>query len=86
MNGTPVLDHTIYIYGSDSVIDTMFSLLSGETFKSLSFQFRIGERTVSAIVEETCEALYNAMKEQFLKVLIANFITEIYTVTVKLIC
>ena len=30
----------------------------GETFRSLSFQYRIGERTISGIVEETCQALY----------------------------
>lgn len=44
------------------------TLFLGESFRSLSFQFRIGERTISAIVEETCEALYITMKDHFLKV------------------
>ena len=39
-----------------------------ESFRSLSFQYRIGERTVSSIVDETCRALYAAMKQQYLKV------------------
>ena len=40
----------------------------GETFRSLSFQFRIGERIISEIVEETAQILYLLLKEQYLKV------------------
>ncbi|XP_041850894.1 uncharacterized protein LOC121646080 [Melanotaenia boesemani] len=43
-------------------------LATGETFRSLAFQFRIGERTVSNIVDETCQALYSTMREQYMKV------------------
>ena len=45
-----------------------FYLILGETFRSLAFQFRMGERTISGIVEETCLALYEAMKGNYLKV------------------
>lgn len=43
-----------------------------KTFRSLSFQFRIGERTISLIAEETCRALYIALKEQYLIVCFFN--------------
>ena len=42
--------------------------ISGETFRSLSFQYRVGERTISGIVEATCKALHHTLKETFLKV------------------
>ncbi|XP_041863337.1 putative nuclease HARBI1 [Melanotaenia boesemani] len=47
---------------------TLRFLATGETFRSLAFQFRIGERTVSNIVDETCQALYSTMKEQYMRV------------------
>ena len=42
--------------------------VTGESFRSISFQYRMGERTVSNIVIETCKALFAAMHQQFLKV------------------
>ena len=36
----------------------------GESFKSLSFQFRMGERSLSNIIYETCNALFTNMKDQ----------------------
>ena len=39
-------------------------LFKGETFRSLSFQYQIGERTTSGIVEETCQALHDVMTVQ----------------------
>ena len=42
------------------------SFFSGESFRSLSFQYRIGGRTVSNIVNETCKLLFAVLK-QFLK-------------------
>ncbi|KAI0221825.1 hypothetical protein LSAT2_026913 [Lamellibrachia satsuma] len=47
---------------------TLRFLAAGESFKSLSFQFRMGERTMSNIVDETCQALFTVMKERYLKV------------------
>ena len=46
----------------------LINIFLGESFRSLSFQYRIGERTVSNIISETCQALYKAMKQQYLKV------------------
>lgn len=46
---------------------TLRFLATGETFRSLSFQYRIGERTTSGIVEETCQALHEVMKDKYLK-------------------
>ncbi|XP_072164397.1 uncharacterized protein [Diadema setosum] len=46
---------------------TLRFLATGESFTSLSFQYRVGERTVSGIVEETCKAIYDALMEKHLK-------------------
>ena len=46
---------------------SFFSVV-GETFKSLSFQYRIGATTISSIVKDTCEAIHQVLKDEFLKV------------------
>ncbi|XP_030208666.1 protein ANTAGONIST OF LIKE HETEROCHROMATIN PROTEIN 1-like isoform X2 [Gadus morhua] len=46
---------------------TLRFLATGESFRSLSFQYRIGRSTVGLIVMETCEALYNVLKEDHMK-------------------
>lgn len=46
---------------------TLRFLATGETYKSLSFQYRIGATTISTIVKETCEALHQVLKDEFLK-------------------
>nr|XP_055051363.1 uncharacterized protein LOC129437215 [Misgurnus anguillicaudatus] len=46
---------------------TLRFLATGETFKSLRFQYRMGTSTISQIVFETCSALYKVMKDDFLK-------------------
>ncbi|XP_046864372.1 protein ALP1-like [Xenia sp. Carnegie-2017] len=43
---------------SERLSVTLRFLATGESFRSLSFQYRIGERTISGIVEDTCKALY----------------------------
>ncbi|KAF4115303.1 hypothetical protein G5714_002792 [Onychostoma macrolepis] len=48
---------------------TLRFLATGESFKSLRFQYRVGTSTISQIVVETCAALYQVLKEDFLKVL-----------------
>lgn len=45
--------------------------VEGETYKSLSFQYRIGATTVSDIVKDTCAALHQVLKDDFLKVRIS---------------
>ncbi|KAI2647998.1 Adenylosuccinate synthetase 1, chloroplastic [Labeo rohita] len=46
---------------------TLRFLATGESFKSLGFQFRLGSTTIGKIVEETC-VLHNVMKDDYLKV------------------
>ncbi|KAM6937853.1 uncharacterized protein FYW49_000093 [Xenentodon cancila] len=46
---------------------TLRFLATGETFQSLRFQYRIGTSTISQIVMETCTALHEVLKEDFLK-------------------
>jgi len=42
-------------------------LATGESFQSLSFQFRIGKATVSGIVTEVCEAIYDVLGKDLLQ-------------------
>ncbi|XP_048062134.1 protein ALP1-like [Megalobrama amblycephala] len=51
----------------DRLSVTLRYLASGETFSSLSLQYRIGASTISQIVMETCAALHQVMKKDFLK-------------------
>uniref|UniRef100_A0A1A7WNN8 DDE Tnp4 domain-containing protein n=1 Tax=Iconisemion striatum TaxID=60296 RepID=A0A1A7WNN8_9TELE len=46
---------------------TLRFLATGETFNSLSFQFRIGSTTLSRIVMETCAAITSVLREDYLK-------------------
>ena len=45
---------------------TLRFLASGESQISLSFSFRIGHRTVGRIINETCDAIYNTLLEQYM--------------------
>nr|XP_055028980.1 uncharacterized protein LOC129418084 [Misgurnus anguillicaudatus] len=51
----------------DRLAVTLCFLATGETYKSLSFQFRIGASTVSMIVIETCDVLHHVLKDDYLK-------------------
>lgn len=46
---------------------TLRFLATGESFKSLSYQFRVGMSTIQQFVPETCAAIYHALKEKYLK-------------------
>ncbi|XP_062389288.1 uncharacterized protein LOC134077601 [Sardina pilchardus] len=46
---------------------TLRFLATGETFQSLSYQFRIGCSTIRAIIPETCAAIYQVLSEKYLK-------------------
>lgn len=41
---------------------TLRYLASGDSMRSLSYAFRVGHNTVSKIVSETCDAIWNCMK------------------------
>ena len=43
-------------------------LATGETFRSLSFQFRISRSAISYIVREVCQAIVNVLGEKHLQV------------------
>ena len=44
---------------------TLFYLSSGDSFKTLSILFRLGQSTVRAIIFETCEAIWTHMRQPF---------------------
>ncbi|XP_059894187.1 uncharacterized protein LOC132447425 [Gadus macrocephalus] len=46
---------------------TLRFLATGESFKSLSYHFRMGESTIGQFVPETCEAIYSVLKEKYAK-------------------
>ena len=46
---------------------TLRYLATGESFQSLSFQFRIGKSTIAEIVLDVCTAIINTLKEKYLK-------------------
>ncbi|KAL8569159.1 hypothetical protein ACOMHN_020286 [Nucella lapillus] len=47
---------------------TLRYLGSGDSFISLSYLFRVGDNTIRKIVLETCEAIYEELKDDYLKV------------------
>ena len=46
---------------------TIFYLSTGDSFKTISILFRIGQSTVRSIVFETCQAIWENMKDIYLK-------------------
>ncbi|PFX33921.1 hypothetical protein AWC38_SpisGene1062 [Stylophora pistillata] len=55
------------ISASERLALTLRFLTTGESCQSLSFQFRIGKATVSGIVTEVCDAIYNVLGKDFLQ-------------------
>ena len=47
---------------------TLRFLATGETFQSMSFQFRISDRTISYIVKDVCDAIVKYLVPLYLKV------------------
>ena len=45
---------------------TLRFLASGDSQQSLSFSYRIGKATVSKIVSETCEVIFNVLKKNYI--------------------
>ena len=48
---------------------TLRYLVTGETFKSLEYSFRIIRTLISSIVTECCEAIYRTLRSEYLKAL-----------------
>ena len=51
---------------------TIRFLATGETYKSLSYQFRISTRAISYIIKEVCKAIVENMRNIYLKVPSSN--------------
>ena len=49
---------------------TIRFLSMGESYKSLQFQFPIHNSTLSLFVPEVCQAIFNRLKEKYMKVTI----------------
>lgn len=47
---------------------TLRFLATGDSQQSLSFSFRIGKATLSRIIAETCDAIYEVLKDAYLSV------------------
>ena len=46
---------------------TLRYLATGDSYMSLEYSFRVANNTISKIVHETCEAIIDAMQEEYLK-------------------
>ena len=62
---TPMRDS---ITAAQRLVITLRFLATGETFKSLQYLFRVSNVTIGRIVPETCQAIYNRLRENHLKV------------------
>jgi hypothetical protein len=50
----------------ERLVITFRFLATGTSFRQLSFNFRIGISTASRIVRETCDAIYSALRRDYL--------------------
>lgn len=46
----------------------MFIYFAGDSYKSLSYSFRVAPNTISGLIPETCEAIYECLKEEYFTV------------------
>ncbi|XP_077145212.1 uncharacterized protein LOC143807474 [Ranitomeya variabilis] len=53
------------ISAEERLLVTLRFLATGETLRSLHFQFRIGVSTLSGIIADTCRALWDNLREEF---------------------
>ncbi|XP_051508028.1 uncharacterized protein LOC127414207 [Myxocyprinus asiaticus] len=56
-----------FISVGERLMITLRFLATGESFRSLSYQFRVGVSTIRQFVPETCAAIYQVLKEKYLK-------------------
>jgi hypothetical protein len=47
---------------------TLRILASGESIRSIHFQFRIGEKTLQRHFRRVCKAIYKVLKDRYMKV------------------
>ena len=58
---------TKIIRAQERLVLTIRFLATGETFHSLSYQFRISERTVSYIIEQVTKAIAHYVGKDYIK-------------------
>lgn len=56
------------ISARNKLIVTLRFLATGETYRSLMYAFRIAESTISLFIPEVCATIYEALKDDYLKV------------------
>lgn len=56
------------ISAADRLALTLRYLATGESFRSLQYLFRIPQPTISSIIPEVLEAIYNVLVGEYLKV------------------
>ena len=54
------------ITAAERLAITLRFLATGDSQQSLSFSFRVGKSIVSAIIAETCDAIYNVLMETYM--------------------
>nr|CAH7752956.1 unnamed protein product [Callosobruchus chinensis] len=59
---------------------TLRFLATGDSFTSLQYLFNVSKQRISIIIEETCNALIQALKEQ-IKVTLNYYYINIYFIT-----
>lgn len=53
---------------SDRLTITLRCLATGESYQSLHYTFRVGQSTISELIPVVCKAIYNNLKNEYLKV------------------
>nr|CAH7725731.1 unnamed protein product [Callosobruchus chinensis] len=64
----------------DRLAITLRFLATGDFFTSLQYLFKLSKQRISIIIEETCNALIQALKEQ-IKVTLSYYYINIYFIT-----
>lgn len=62
------------ISAAERMAVTLRFLATGDSYGSLMYLFRMSKASISNIVMETCQALYDTLKNDYMKVNILNFI------------
>ena len=55
------------VSAEERLVVTLRFLATGDSQQSLSFSFRLGKSTVSRIISETCDAIYQSLKDDYLR-------------------
>nr|XP_022903097.1 protein ALP1-like [Onthophagus taurus] len=56
------------ISAKDKLLITLRFLATGESYRSLMYSFRVSESTISLFVPKVCRAIYDTLREDYLKV------------------